>query len=106
MCYTRAGARAIAWVHATVDGGMYFSRSSDMNDYRYSKTASVLDKLVHVIRIFGVFTAIGEIMLLKIFKNRIIYVRIGTQFCQLIRKPCSFSTPPPLCLYVYVIRYL
>ncbi|XP_025414132.1 uncharacterized protein LOC112686158 [Sipha flava] len=38
---------------------MYFSRPSDnMNGYRYSKTASVLGKLVHVIRIFGVFTAI------------------------------------------------
>lgn len=31
-----------------------------MNDYKYSRTASVLDKLVHVIRIFGVFTAIGK----------------------------------------------
>ncbi|VVC31406.1 Transmembrane protein 72 [Cinara cedri] len=29
-----------------------------MNEYRYTKTASVLGKLVHVIRIFGVFTAI------------------------------------------------
>lgn len=67
--------RAIVYIgtYASVDGGMYFSRSSDMNDYRYSKTASVLDKLVHVIRIFGVFTAIGEIMSIE-KKNRIIYV--------------------------------
>ncbi|XP_050429482.1 uncharacterized protein LOC126838808 [Adelges cooleyi] len=30
----------------------------EMNEYKYSKTAAMLDKLVHVIRIFGVFTAI------------------------------------------------
>lgn len=42
------------------DGGMYFSRPCEMNDYKYSKTASVLGKIVHVIRIFGVFTAIGK----------------------------------------------
>ncbi|KAL4089322.1 hypothetical protein QTP88_024376 [Uroleucon formosanum] len=37
---------------------MYFTRPSEMNEYKYSKTASMLGKLVHVIRIFGVFTAI------------------------------------------------
>ncbi|CAI6362979.1 unnamed protein product [Macrosiphum euphorbiae] len=37
---------------------MYSTRPSEMNEYKYSKTASMLGKLVHVIRIFGVFTAI------------------------------------------------
>ncbi|XP_050532820.1 uncharacterized protein LOC126900866 [Daktulosphaira vitifoliae] len=30
----------------------------EMNEFKYSKTAALFDKLVHVIRIFGVFTAI------------------------------------------------
>lgn len=47
-------------VHAILDVGMYFTRPSEMNEYKYSKTASMLGKLVHVIRIFGVFTAIGK----------------------------------------------
>lgn len=56
-----------------VGGGMYnFSRPADMNDYKYSKTASMLDKLVHVIRIFGVFTAIGKILLYNVQNTKLI----------------------------------
>ncbi|KAF0758202.1 ACYPI003889 protein [Aphis craccivora] len=45
-------------VYVLQEEGMYFTKPSEMNDYKYSKTASMLGKLVHVIRIFGVFTAI------------------------------------------------
>lgn len=77
-----------------------------MNDYRYSKTASVLDKLVHVIRIFGVFTAIGEIILIK--KTVKYIMSCVLNFARLFENRILFqpSTVPTQCNYTCIIHYV
>lgn len=82
-------ARVCVRVHARLDEGMYFTRPSDMNDYKYSKTASMLGKLVHVIRIFGVFTAIGKALI-----------------CSVVPLPAGHYSPAVPIVHVPTVVYL